>query len=456
MSVQEPDCDTELIAAYAQPAPRYTSYPTAPHFHDGIGADDYASWLEEFDPASELSLYVHVPYCDTLCWFCGCHTKITRRYDPVAAYLPVLEREIRLVHERLPAGARVTSLHWGGGSPTLLTPPDIKRLALHVQDYFDVDRDAEFAIEIDPRGLDQPRVQALAEVGVTRASIGVQDFDPTVQAAINRRQSFEETRQAVRWLRDAGIENINIDAMYGLPHQTCEAVQRTIDKVLALDPNRVALFGYAHVPWLKRHQSMIDDAALPGAVERYRQASHAASLLLSAGYRQIGLDHFAKPTDSLARAADAGTLRRNFQGYTSDSADALIGIGASAISCLPQGYCQNETPISRYRNRIEGDGLATARGIRPGAEDIVRRWVIEQIMCDRSFSASALRARYGTNVGDILQDAANMQRFARDGLIENTDDGFRVTERGRPFMRVISAHFDGYLKRRQASHSGAI
>ncbi len=456
MTLTPPDFESELISTYAHPVPRYTSYPTAPHFGADIGAGHYALWLEEIDPASTLSLYVHIPYCDTLCWFCGCHTKITRRYDPVARYLPALMAELRQVHDRVPAGTRVKSIHWGGGSPTLLEPADIRRLASEIRNHFEVTRETEFAIEIDPRGLDRPRIQALGDAGVTRASIGVQDFDPVVQAAINRHQSFDETQQAVQWLRDVGIDSINIDAMYGLPHQTRDAVSATMEQVIALDPDRIALFGYAHVPWMKRHQSMIDETVLPDAVERYRQSQLAAGLLVEAGYRQVGMDHFAKETDGLSRARDRGTLRRNFQGYTCDTADALIGFGASAISCLPQGYCQNETAISKYRDCVEGGGLATVKGVRVGADDTVRRWVIERIMCDFVFSRRALRERHGGLGAGVLEDARRMERFERDNLIESTDDGFRVTERGRPFVRAICAHFDAYLKPAAAGHSTGV
>lgn len=455
MTTPHPDL-CRLISSYASPVPRYTSYPTAPHFHSGVGSEEFAGWIEALDPAAPLSLYLHVPYCDTLCWFCGCNTKITRRYDPVESYLRTLQQEIRRVFEHVPVGARVKTIHWGGGSPTILTPDDIRRLAFDIHDHFEVCESAEFAIEVDPRGFDLPRVEAMAEAGVTRASIGVQDFDPTVQAAINRVQSFDETRQAINWLRGAGIGGINVDMMYGLPHQTLGAISRTVEKVVALDPDRISLFGYAHVPWLKRHQSMIDESVLPDTVERYRQSQHAADLLCDAGYRRIGLDHFSKPQDSLSMAMDAGTLSRNFQGYTSDPAHALIGLGASAISNLPQGYCQNETSVPGYRSRLEAGELATVKGVRLGQEDIVRRWVIEQIMCDFSFSRRSLQDRYGAHVDGVLADAGDMQAFERDQLIEKTEDGFQVTHAGRPFVRTICAHFDTYLKRQAARHSSAV
>ena len=445
-----------LVAKYAAPVPRYTSYPTAPHFHDGVGEADYAGWLETMDPAATLSLYLHIPYCDTLCWFCGCHTKITRRYDPVAAYLPSLCDEISHVSDIVPSGPRVTHIHWGGGSPTILTPDDIRRLALSVYNNFDVTCSAEFSVEIDPRGLDFERVEALAEVGVTRASIGVQDFDATVQSAINRHQSYEETERAISWLREVGIQAVNLDIMYGLPHQNARTLERTVDQVTSLKPERIALFGYGHVPWAKRHQKMIDEAALPDVSERFEQASLATGLLNEAGYRTIGLDHFARSDDTLAVAERDGALRRNFQGYTADAADALIGFGASAIGSLPQGYCQNAVPIADYRKRIAAAGLATVKGLELTADDQMRRWAIERLMCDLALSSKALGARFGRAGEQLLDGSMDLSGFERDGLIARGDDGFRVTAAGRPFIRAICAEFDAYFKRSPQRHSVAV
>lgn len=445
-----------LIDNYAVPVPRYTSYPTAPNFHEGVNADDFAGWIAAIDPSASLSLYVHIPFCDTLCWFCGCNTKMTRRYDPVEAYLPSLYSEISQVSETLPCGPKVTHIHWGGGSPTILSASDICDLAAEIRRHFDVARDAEFAVEIDPRGLDIDRVRAMAEAGVTRASIGVQDFDEKVQSAINRRQSYEETRQAVAWLRTQGISAINIDMMYGLPHQDMASISRTADQVVSLEPDRIALFGYAHVPWIKRHQLMIDDDILPGKMQRFEQAQGAAEHLVEAGYCQIGLDHFAKPHDRLAQAQASGVLKRNFQGYTTDKADGLIGLGASSISCLPQGYCQNETAVARYRDALARGGLATAKGVRLGADDVVRRWVIEQLMCDYTFSSSDLTANFGSDIQAVLNDAGDLEGFEQDGMVERTADGFRVTDTGRPFVRAICARFDTYLDRKKIRHSAAV
>lgn len=445
-----------LIGKYAAPVPRYTSYPTAPQFHDGVGEATYAGWLESMDPSSTLSLYLHIPYCDTLCWFCGCHTKITRRYDPIAAYLPSLYEEVATVSGILPSGPRTTHIHWGGGSPTILTPDDIKGLALCIYDHFDVVHSAEFSVEIDPRGLDFERVEALAEAGVNRASIGVQDFDPKVQSAINRNQSYEETAQAIAWLREVGIQAVNLDVMYGLPHQSARTLERTVEQVTSLEPDRIALFGYGHVPWAKTHQKMIDEDALPGVSERFAQASLAAGLLNEAGFRTIGLDHFARPDDTMAVAEQEGKLRRNFQGYTVDAADALIGFGASSIGSLAEGYCQNAAPIADYRRKIAETGLATVKGVELTPDDHMRRWAIERLMCDLALSSKALDTHFGAAGRQLLDEPLDLAGFEQDGLIARGDDGIRVTAAGRPFIRAICAEFDAYLKRSAQQHSLAV
>lgn len=445
-----------LLQAYARPVPRYTSYPTAPHFSDSVGAEAYGAWLGRLGSGASLSLYAHIPFCDTLCWFCGCHTKITRRYRPVADYLDRLKKEIAAVAERVEPGCRVTHIHWGGGSPTILEGADIRALAEVLRAAFSFDENAEFAVEIDPRGLKADELDALGGAGVTRASIGVQDFNPDVQEAVNRVQPFAETRAVIEGLRARGITAINTDLMYGLPNQTPTGIADTIEKVLSLSPDRIALFGYAHVPWMKRHQRMIPEASLPGVEARFSQADFAARLLVDAGYRRIGLDHFARADDPLALAAANGTLRRNFQGYTTDTADALIGFGASAIGRLPQGFVQNQVPISDYLRGVDETGLATARGYRFTGDDLRRAHLIERLMCDMSLSWSKIERRIGP-ADDLRAEAEEpLSAFARDGLIEIGRDGFEVTERGRPFVRTICSAFDAYLKAGTARHSIAV
>ena len=439
----------ELLAKYDRPVPRYTSYPTAPHFHAGIGPHDYRDWLAELPSGARLSLYLHVPFCQELCWYCGCHTSVARRYRPVAEYHGLLLRELDLVGIALGGRRPVGHIHFCGGTPTMLAPDDLRALGERLRARFDVVDDVEFAIEIDPRRLTRESVAALAAIGVNRASLGVQDVNPEVQRAINRWQPFAIVERAVDGLRTAGIGCINFDLMYGLPQQTAARVQASVDAALALRPARVALFGYAHVPWMKRHQRLIDEAALPGAAERAAQFEAAAARLEEAGYVAIGLDHFALPEDDLAVAQREGRLHRNFQGYTTDDAAALLGFGASAIGALPQGYVQNAVPVPEYRDAIRRGRLATARGIRLSAEDRLRRSIIERLMCDFAVDLHGPR-------GDLAAELDALEPFQADGLLTIEDGLIRVGPAGRPLIRTICAVFDAHLERSLARHSRAV
>ena len=445
-----------LLARHSKPVPRYTSYPTAPHFHAGIGAADYARWLGELPDDTDLSLYVHVPFCDRLCWFCGCHTKQVLRYDPIAAYLPAVHTEMENVAQRLGGRGRASALHLGGGSPSMLRPNDLIALSRRAQNLFGVHRDFEFSVEIDPNDMSEDRYDAFAAAGVTRISVGVQDFDPKVQAAINRIQSFEQTRAVVEGMRARGITSANLDVLYGLPHQTVESVLATIELALAMNPDRLALFGYAHVPWMKTHQRMIDEKALPNAAERLRQSQAAAARIVAAGYVAIGIDHFARPDDKLAVAAKAGTLRRNFQGYTTDAAPALIGLGASSIGSLPQGYLQNITATGEYVRAIRERGLAIAKGIALSAEDRMRGWVIERLMCDFHVSVDELRHRFGHAAMPVVIEMDHAAQGDLDGVVDFDGRTFAVTEPGRPFVRSVAAAFDAYLSTGVGRHSVAV
>jgi len=440
----------------ARLTPRYTSYPTAPHFHTGVGAEAYRAWLSALPSEASLSLYMHVPFCDTLCWFCGCHTKITRRYEPIAAYLDALMREIAAVAAAAPKDARVAHMHWGGGSPTILEPQDILRLSAAARAAFHFAPDAEFAVEVDPRGMTEAAVEALAASGLTRVSLGVQDFDPQVQAKINRIQTFEETKRVVDLFRGAGVRSLNIDAIYGLPGQHEAELLRTLDLALELAPDRIALFGYAHVPWMKTHQTQIKEEELAGVVERYAMAEAAGDKLTRAGFVRIGVDHFALPSDALATAARQHRVQRNFQGYTVDPADALLGFGASAIGRLPQGYVQNETAIKRYERCVEAGELATVRGVAFSEEDRLRGEIIERLMCDMRFSSRALQGQRADLARAALSCAAQALAEDRDGFLQRTPEGFMVTELGRPFLRTIAARFDAYLTAQEARHSLAV
>ena len=415
----------------------------------------YARWLGETDPHKPVSLYLHVPFCDQLCWFCGCHTKQVRRYDPVADYLDALGAEIALAARILPSRRRVSAVHFGGGSPTVIEPEDIGSLRAKLDGAFDLDPDCEISVEIDPRNADHDKLEAWHRFGITRASLGIQDFDPDVQRAINRPQSFEQTQAVVGALRNAGIGSINLDILYGLPLQTTETLRRTIDLAVSMRPNRIALFGYAHVPWVKKHQSLIDQDTLPGPAERFDMASDGAAQLAEAGYIALGIDHFADQDDNLAAAASDGRMRRNFQGYTTDDAETLIGFGASSIGRLPQGYVQNSVSAADYIRKVRAGELPTMRGFALSLSDRIIGRLIESLMCDFSFSISDLKRAFGAEVDSLLVEAAGIA--ALEGAIVSFDgDTFFVKPEGQPFVRTIASRFDRYLTRNKARHSAAV
>ncbi|HAU76325.1 MAG TPA: oxygen-independent coproporphyrinogen III oxidase [Agrobacterium sp.] len=446
----------DLLHKYSGAVPRYTSYPTAPHFHEGIANTTYRGWLGALGHRNRLSLYVHIPYCDRLCWFCACHTKHTLKYEPIAIYLEALKQEIAAVGALVSPDAVVSAVHFGGGSPTMLDPQDMQDLMDCLRRHFTFGLAPEISVEMDPNDLDDSRYDALAAIGMSRASLGVQDFDDKVQKTINRIQSFEQTKSVVDAVRARGVHSVNCDILYGLPFQTCETLKRTVDQIVSLAPDRIALFGYAHVPWMKKHQSLIPEHALPDVAERYRQMTMAGEMLRQAGYSQIGIDHFARPTDTLSQAAEAGALRRNFQGYTTDTADALIGLGASSIGRLPQGYVQNMVATGEYQRMVGEGGLAAVKGIELSQDDHLRSHVIERLMCDFSIDLSDLQHRFG-KVSHSVRDQA--QQFAagdRDGLVRLDADIFAVTEVGRPFVRNIAAIFDTYLGNGRGRHSVAV
>lgn len=447
---------SEHLRQYDRPVPRYTSYPTAPHFHAGIGPETYAGWLAAVPADRPVSLYFHVPFCARLCWYCGCHTTIVRDDRPVQQYADLLRTEVARVAAALPARLAVGHVHFGGGTPTMLSTADFAAIMDAVRRRFALAPHAEIAVEIDPRTFDDDRAAALADAGVNRASLGVQDFDPVVQQAVNRVQSFELTAGVVDALRSRGIAAINLDLMYGLPHQTVDSVVRTVERAVALAPDRFAVFGYAHVPWLKSHQRKIDEAALPDGPARLAMAQAIAEHLVRHGYRRIGLDHFARAEDSLARALDAGRLRRNFQGYTTDPADVLIGFGASAIGALPQGYVQNAVAVRAYREELATGRLATVKGIALNDDDRRRRAVIERLMCDLAVDLDRIEAALGPDPEGFASELAMLAPLVDDGLIEIDRGSVRVTETGRPFVRTVCAIFDRYLSAGRARHSRAV
>jgi len=448
----------DLAAKYDLRLPRYTSYPTAPHFHPGVTAETYGGWLGAIDPELELSLYLHIAFCAEMCWFCGCHTKITKRYAPVATYMKALWREIELVAEALPGRMTARHIHFGGGSPTILTPEDFVRTIDLLKSRFLLKDGAEVAVELDPRTADEGYVKAMAGAGVTRASIGVQDLDAKVQQAINRIQPYEVTERVVGWLRQYGVPEVNIDLIYGLPHQTVDGLLATIDtSIKGFAPRRVALFGYAHVPWMKKHMRLIPDETLPDTNTRWQQYEQGCKLLTEThGYVQIGLDHFAAPDDAMAIALKAKRLHRNFQGYTTDSATTLIGFGASGIGSLPQGYVANEGEVHAYERNIAEGRLCVTRGVAVSDDDRLRREIIERLMCDLEVDLDAVAARHGTDGGQFEAELASLAPLVADGLATVHGRRIAVTHDGRTLVRAICAAFDRYLKAGEQRHSKAV
>jgi oxygen-independent coproporphyrinogen-3 oxidase len=440
----------KTLAIAERNVPRYTSYPTAPHFSAAVGPETYADWLEALPADASLSLYIHVPFCSELCFYCGCHTRAVRRREPVESYAARLLDEIALFNGI--KGRRLTHLHWGGGTPSILGSAWLETIVARLAALFDLSALNEHAIELDPRRLDRSLALALAAIGVNRASLGMQDAAPHVQEAIGRVQPFAQVERAADDLREAGIANLNIDLMYGLPRQTVRDVAHSAELAALLKPQRLALFGYAHVPWFKTHQRLIDEAALPGLSERLRQVDLAAETLVRCGYQAIGLDHFALPDDELAVAAREKRLHRNFQGYTTDQADALIGLGASAIGKLPQGFVQNAPDVAGYARAVAGGKFATVRGLALSDDDRRRAVIIERLMCDLAVDLDAVAG--GAN--NFTDEVAALHELADEGLVRIDGSRIAVTPAGRPFVRLIAAAFDAYLAAGHKRHSVAV
>ncbi|WP_336813041.1 oxygen-independent coproporphyrinogen III oxidase [Bosea sp. MMO-172] len=436
--------------------PRYTSYPTAPHFQAHVDGSSYASWLKALAAGTTTSLYLHVPFCRSMCWYCGCHTTVALRNGPIIDYLAALRGEIALVAEHLAAPVDVRHVHFGGGTPTILEPADFVALVGLLRQRFAVHPEAEIAVEIDPRRLAPAMTATLAVAGVNRVSLGVQSFDPEVQKAINRIQSAGQTAAVVAGLRGAGIGSVSFDLIYGLPKQTVQSCIDTVEQCLAMRPDRFSIFGYAHVPEFKKHQRRILTAELPDGQERHAQAEAMARRLVAAGYVCIGLDHFARPEDPMARALSQGRLHRNFQGYTTDPCEALIGFGASAIGRLPQGYVQNEVVIGRYAERISDGALPTAKGYRMAPEDRLRAELIERVMCDLTVDIDAVCARHPVDAGVLATSRHALAQLAQEGVVNF--DGSRVLLPGdaRLLVRKVASTFDAHLNHAPRQYSRAV
>lgn len=445
-----------LIERYDRPGPRYTSYPTAVEFHERFGADEYRAHLSAAAAAVDrpLSLYVHVPFCESRCAYCGCAVVATRKREVAALYLTYLEREIAMLAAALGGRRQVVQYHWGGGTPTYLSPPQIAHLDAVVQRHFDVSPQAERAIEIDPRVTTREQITLLRRLGFNRLSFGVQDFAPAVQDAIQRHQSHGQTHDLYRAAREAGFTSINFDLVYGLPRQTLRSFTETLQQVVAMRPDRIAVYSYAHVPWLRPNQKVIDPLDLPDAQLKRQLLGAAVATLVGAGYDAIGMDHFALPDDELAVATREGRLHRNFMGYTTRSAPDSVAVGVSAIGEIGGAFSQNHKSLARYYQAIDDGRFPVERGYALTDDDRLRGFVIAELMCNFHLDGAAVRDRFGVSLDDYF--ASELEALGQpggpvaDGLLEIQPAGLRVTAQGRPFVRNVCMAFDRYL----GAHAG--
>lgn len=452
--------DLDLIRKYSIPGPRYTSYPPATRFtadFPSLRLDEAIA--DDNRPGSgPVSLYFHLPFCETRCWFCGCNTVITLRRDSAGEYLDDLTREVKLTAARMDRSRPVTQIHLGGGTPTFFPPDQLRRLGALIHEYFSPSPDCEFSVEVDPRRLTRDHVSALREIGANRASLGVQDTNPRVQLAVHRIQPQAVNQQAVAWLRELDFRSINVDLIYGLPLQTADSFDKTITDVLTLGPDRLSVFSYAHVPWIKPAQKILDtQQQLPGPEEKLAMFAVAHERLLAAGFVDIGLDHFARPDDSLAVAQRQGTLHRNFQGYSTQSGASLYGFGISSISSTPDSYRQNFKTIPEWRAALDAGQLPIERGLRLTRDDERRRVIIMRLMCDRRLNFAALSAELGVDFATAYRDElVQLMDLQADGLIACTREGLEVTAAGVPLLRVIAMRFDATLPKGSTAHSRTI
>lgn len=448
--------DLEVIKKYDKAGPRYTSYPTAPMFHTGISASEYAQTLKNVaDSDAPLSLYIHIPFCNTVCYYCGCSKIVTKQYDRAAPYLELLLKEIDRVADTMGNTRRpVTQLHFGGGTPTFMNNDQMRAIMTRLRERFNfVSKDeGEFSIEIDPRECDENTVRVLQEIGLNRMSMGVQDFDPIVQKAVNRIQSKEETLRVLAEARQHGFESMNIDLMYGLPHQTVETFDATLNTIIECDPDRIALFNYAHMPHMFMPQRRIDESAMPTPQEKLNILEHSINKLLEAGYVFIGMDHFAKPEDELTIAQQNGKLYRNFQGYSTQADCDLIGLGVTSIGYVGGGFFQNAKEMEPYAEAVDNDEFAVFRGYILSDEDHLRRQVIMRLMCDFALDYSQFESEFGIKFKEHFADGiADLDEMAKDNLVELRDDGLTVLPAGRLLIRNVAMVFDEYLQKKKES-----
>jgi oxygen-independent coproporphyrinogen-3 oxidase len=437
----------DLLGKYNQPGPRYTSYPTAPEWDDGFGPEDWRQQLTPGETDPPISLYFHLPFCQSLCLFCGCNVVISKNRNVSNPYLDRLKQEIALMSAEIDSSREVQQLHWGGGTPTYLSAAQIEELFGAIRARFSFAVDAEIGIEVDPRATTKEQCRTLRTLGFNRLSMGIQDFDPRVQQTVHRIQSYEMTRELFDYCRDLGFDSINIDLIYGLPHQTCSTFAETVEKIVEMNPDRIACFSYAHVPWMKKQQGSFAKH-LPEGMEKFRIFHVAISRFTQAGYRYIGMDHFARPGDELCSAQDDRTLHRNFQGYTTKAGCDLYGMGVSSISGLDDVYAQNWRDLERYYRAIDSGLLPTMRGIRVTAEDKLRRSVITRILCHTVVFKDEVEKGYGIDFDSHFErELEALRELERDGLVRLGPDRIQVAPLGRIFIRNVAMVFDAYLNR---------
>ncbi len=446
-------CHKALLDKYDRNVPRYTSYPTATHFDSGVNEQIYHSWISNLNKGDSVSLYFHIPFCQQLCWFCGCSTKIVKRYNPVQSYVELLEKEKKLITELLPSSLDVRHIHFGGGSPNILRCEDFSRILKLSNEKFTLHKQAEIAVEVDPRTISSQMIVTLAKEGVTRVSLGVQDVNLKVQKAINRIQPYEKIQQVVDSFRLNGIEKINFDLIYGLPYQSCESIIHTIDLVSKLRPDRISLFGYAHVPWMRRHQLLINETNLPDIYSRFQLYQSAVDRLKHQGYVQIGMDHFALPDDEMLKAKNEKTLKRNFQGYTTDPAQVLLGFGASSIGYTQEGYVQNTSALKDYELALNQNRLPVSRGIQLSSDDLIRREVIETLMCYLEVNLEMVLAEYNLDPEFFSGELIELKTMEKAGLVRIKNLHITIPAENRVFVRSVCSLFDSFLKTNKAQHS---
>ncbi len=440
--------DKDLCRRFDISGPRYTSYPTADRFVADPGAQILVDALQHRpSPEQPLSLYVHLPFCSTVCYYCGCNKVITKDHSKSTRYLDYLEREIDLQLAALSGTRNVSQLHWGGGTPTFLDDAEMARLMGMLKSRFHFLPDGEYSIEIDPRSVDPQRAHTLAELGFNRMSLGIQDFDPLVQQAVNRIQSFEQTRDVLLAARAAGFKSVSVDLIYGLPRQTLEGFRATLDKTLSLAPDRIALYSYAHLPQIFMPQRRIQDAELPQAEDKLSLMAMAIETLVDAGYVFIGMDHFARPDDELALAQKAGKLHRNFQGYSTHAELDLLAFGVSAIAKVGPVYAQNAKSLDEYYHDIDAGHLPVRRGYRMDNDDELRRAVIQELMCHFGLDFAEVSKTWSIDFADYFAEALEqLQPLAEAGLLQISDQRIDVMPRGRLLVRIIAMAFDRYLQ----------